>query len=121
MSNIYGKGAKGKATKLHALITRSKGSCEKCGTGEQGFLQCAHIISRKYSWTRTDLNNAFCLCASCHRFFTDNPVEFGIFTIDKIGDDQFDELIKKRNCTDKFDWEEEAKRLGVIAKEEGLT
>ena len=86
----------------------------------EAFLQCAHIISRKYSWTRTDLDNAFCLCASCHRFFTDNPVEFGIFTIDKIGDDKFDELIEKRNCIDKFDWEEEADRLKVIAKEEGL-
>ena len=120
MSNIYGKGAKGRATKLHAQIIRSKGSCEKCGAGEQAFLQCAHIISRKYSWTRTDLDNAFCLCASCHRFFTDNPVEFGIFTIDKIGDDKFDELIGKRNCIDKFDWDEEADRLKAIAKEEGL-
>jgi hypothetical protein len=118
MSNIYGKGAKGKATKLHALIVRSRGRCEKCGSGH--VLQCAHIISRKYSWTRTDLDNAFCLCASCHRFFTDNPVEFGIFTIDKIGDDMFDELILKRNSIDKFDWEEEAKRLNAIAKEEGL-
>jgi len=118
MSNIYGKGAKGKATKLHALIIRSHGRCERCGSGH--VLQCAHIISRKYSWTRTDLENAFCLCASCHRFFTDNPVEFGIFTIDKIGDDKFDELIQKRNSIDKFDWEEEAERLNTIAKEEGL-
>jgi len=47
-------------------------------------------------------------------------VEFGIFTIDKIGDDMFDELILKRNSIDKFDWEEEAKRLNAIAKEEGL-
>jgi hypothetical protein len=47
-------------------------------------------------------------------------VEFGIFTIDKIGDDLFDELILKRNSIDKFDWEEEAERLNAIAKEEGL-
>ena len=118
MGNIYGKGAKGKATKLHALIVRSRGRCEKCGS--RHVLQCAHIISRKYSWTRTDLDNAFCLCASCHRFFTDNPVEFGIFTIDTIGDDRFDELIKKRNSIDKFDWDEEADRLNVIAKEKNL-
>ena len=31
-----------------------------------------------------------------------------------------EELIEKRNCIDKFDWEEEADRLKVIAKEEGL-
>ena len=40
MSNIYGKGAKGRATKLHAQIVRSKGSCEKCGAGE---LSLIHI------------------------------------------------------------------------------
>jgi len=47
-------------------------------------------------------------------------VEFGTFTINKIGDDMFDELLLKRNSIDKFDWEEEAERLKVIAKEEGL-
>jgi hypothetical protein len=47
-------------------------------------------------------------------------VEFGIFTIDMIGDEKFDELIQKRNCNDKFDWDEEALRLKAIAKEEGL-
>jgi hypothetical protein len=43
-------------------------------------------------------------------------VEFGIFTIEKIGDDKFDELIQKRNSIDKFDWDEEAERLNAIAK-----
>jgi len=118
MSNIYGKGAKGKATKLHALIVRSRGRCEGCGS--RHVLQCAHIISRKYSWTRTNLDNAFCLCASCHRYYTDNPVEFGTFTIDKIGEEKYDELRQRRLSIDKFDWDEEANRLNVIAKEKGL-
>jgi predicted restriction endonuclease len=118
VSNIYGKGAKGKATKLHALIVRAHGSCLKCGTDQT--LQCAHIISRKYSWTRTDLDNAFCLCASCHAYFTDHPVDFGQFTIDQIGDDNYTALLRKRQSTDKVDWDVEAKRLEEIARDRGL-
>ena len=47
-------------------------------------------------------------------------MEFGIFTIDMIGHDKLDELIKKRNSIDKFDWDEEAIRLKDIAKERGI-
>ena len=118
MSNIYGKGDKGKATRLHALITRDHGECEKCGSVHA--LQCAHIISRKYGNTRTDLNNAFCLCASCHMYFTDNPVEFGTFTIDKIGEEAYAVLLQQRQLTSKVDWKQEVKRLDGIARERGL-
>jgi len=118
MADIYGKGAKGKATKLHALIVRSRGVCEACGSGNQ--LQCAHIISRKYSNTRTSLDNAFCLCASCHRTFTDNPVDFGKFVTDMIGEERYDELVKRRNLIAKVDWDTEATRLVEIAREKGL-
>ena len=52
--------------------------------------------------------------------FTDNPVEFGKFTIDQIGEDNYYSLYRKRECTDKMDWEAEAKRLREIAKEMGL-
>ena len=118
MTNIYGKGAKGKATRLHALITRSFGRCMKCGNAHA--LQCAHIISRKYARTRTDLDNAFCLCASCHMYFTDNPVEFGQFTIDQIGEENYTHLLRERQSIAKVDWDIEAKRLEVIAIERGL-
>ena len=118
MSNIYGKGDKGKATRLHALIVRDHGSCERCDSTHA--LQCAHIISRKYSNTRTSLNNAFCLCASCHMYFTDNPVDFGTFTIEKIGEEEYRVLLEQRQLTSKVDWKEEAKRLNGIARERGL-
>ena len=119
MPNIYGTGDKGKATRLHALIIRDFGQCMKCNNDHA--LQCAHIISRKYSQTRTDLSNAFCLCASCHMYFTDNPVEFGLFTIDQIGESNYDLLLEKRRSTAKVDWAAEAERLAEIAKERGLT
>ena len=118
MSNIYGKGAKGKATKLHAAIVRDHASCQSCGSTSN--LQCAHIISRKYSRTRTDLDNAFCLCASCHAHFTDHPVDFGQFTIDQIGESNYDLLLEKRRSIVKMDWDVEAARLAEIAKGRGL-
>ena len=118
MSNIYGKGPKGKATKLHAAIVRSRADCESCGSSHH--LQCAHIISRKYSWTRTALDNAFCLCGRCHRHFTDNPIEFGPFTLGKIGEANYQSLLDRRNSIAKFDWDEEVIRLLAIAKEQGI-
>ena len=118
MSNIYGKGNKGKATKLHAQIIRDRGACEKCGSSSN--LQCAHIFSRKYSWTRPSLDNAFCLCARCHRHYTDNPVEFGEFTNEMIGADKYQELVVLRETIMKFDWDAEADRLYAIAKERGI-
>ncbi len=118
MGDMYGKGPKGKATRLHAKIVRSLGYCENCGTSNS--LQCAHIISRKYSHTRTMLDNAFCLCASCHGIFTDNPVDFGEFTMEKIGEEKYYELVAARNKLEKFDWDEEVSRLQEIAKERGI-
>ena len=118
MSNIYGKGAKGRATKLHALIIRDLGYCESCGSS--GPLHCAHIISRKYSQTRTSSDNAFCLCASCHARYTDHPVEFGKFVTDMMGEEKYNELKLLSNLTDKVDWEVEANRLKQIAKKEGI-
>jgi hypothetical protein len=79
MSDMYGKGKKGKATRLHSKVVREIRMCERCGETEYTQLQCAHIIGRKYNATRTDLRNAFCLCAGCHAYFTDHPVEFGKF------------------------------------------
>ena len=77
MGVSYGKGDKAKATKLHSELVRTAGYCESCGGSN--YLQCAHVISRRYSATRTLLNNAFALCAGCHRRFTDHPLEFARF------------------------------------------
>ena len=102
MSVAYGKGDKGKATKLHSLIIRSVGFCENCGGNN--YLQCAHIISRRYSGTRTDLRNAFCLCASCHRRFTDWPREFSHFITDTWAADIYDDIKAKANASVKVNW-----------------
>lgn len=107
MGDMYGKGKKGKATKLHAAIIRDIGMCERCGG--DNFIQCAHIISRRFVATRTDLRNAFCLCAACHRYFTDHPVDFGRFVKERIGDKLYDKLNKMAHAGQKANddfWED---------------
>jgi hypothetical protein len=47
-------------------------------------------------------------------------VDFGLFTIDQIGDDNYTALLRKRQSTDKVDWDVEARRLEEIARDRGL-
>lgn len=119
MSVAYGVGDKGKATKLHSLIVRSRGSCERCGDADYSKLQCAHIIRRTYAWTRTDERGAWALCARCHFHLDNHPDEFMHFVRETIGMAQFDRL--KRRALDgvnkKFDWPAEVARLAAIWKE----
>lgn len=100
---------KKKATVLHSQLVRSRGACENCGKTTN--LQCAHIISRRYSATRTDLDNAFCLCAGCHMRFTEWPVEFGSFVVDKIGNVEYATLRAKAETVTRMDWAAELERL----------
>ena len=112
MTSAYGKGSKGKATRLHSLVVRSRGSCERCGSGNG--LQCAHIISRRYSATRTDEVNAWCLCAGCHMRLTQHPYEHMEFVAQTIGMDRFDVLRAKAEAgvkTNDAFWQGEVERL----------
>lgn len=113
MSNIYGKGAKAKATKLHSLVVRARGACERCGSTSS--LQAAHIVSRRYSATRTDERNAWCLCASCHFFLTHNPFEHVVFAHRTIGEVVYAELREKALSNLRpwkpADWQAEVDRL----------
>lgn len=113
--SIYGKGAKGKCDKLFSRIVRDVGKCQRCGQTDN--LQTAHIIGRKYSATRTDLNNAWCLCATCHRRLTDWPREHSHYITETIGSAKYDELRNKAEQVTKMNWEDEYERLKEIAKQ----
>lgn len=130
--NIYGKGARKKATELHSLIVRERAGfvCENCGrkrhppgltkeekkVAETGQIQCAHIISRNYGATRTDEKNAFALCAKCHWRFGKWPMEFARFVFAKIGEEEYDRLAAKAmaGTGTKIDWVAELERLQEI-------
>jgi hypothetical protein len=106
------KAAKANADRLFSKIVRSHGECEHCGaTPDQVQLQCAHWISRRYAWTRTHGSNAFCLCAKCHRWFTDHPTEFSRWAIRQRGEDVYQQILIRSQRRDKFDWFAEEARL----------
>jgi hypothetical protein len=74
-------------------------------------LECAHWISRRYSNIRTDFDNAFCLCSSHHRWFTDHPTEWGRWTIEQRGEATYQRLLEASQKTDKVDWIEQLAQL----------
>lgn len=117
-STVYGKGLRGKATKLHSELVRSRGRCENCG-GTQN-LQTAHIIGRRYAATRVDPLNAFCLDAKCHMRFTEHADEWMAFIDRTIGRDEYDRLKQKAlagvKANDLF-WQGEVDRLKALLGE----
>jgi hypothetical protein len=104
--------AKDKATKLHSVLVRARGACERCGRTEN--LQCAHIISRRYSHTRCRLDNAFCLCAGCHIYLTQHPLSMANFVKKEIGINGYMELKSISQRTEKVDWLEQLEFLRSI-------
>lgn len=119
------------ATDLHSKIIRAAGECQNCGyvcpcpekpvkhLQKPGCkLECAHIITRARRNTRTDLDGAFCLCASCHTHFTLNPVEWGIWVIDQIGrrayNDHYRKSLEPAEQTALMFWRGERARLQQV-------
>jgi hypothetical protein len=117
MSASYGKQAKAKATKLHSLYVRTRDNftCRWCGAtkddGKQ--IQCAHILSRSISATRTDENNAVALCASCHWKQSKNPLVWARWLEDELGREALDHLLEIGVPGVKVDWDAEVKRLQI--------
>lgn len=109
MSIKPARGYKAKSDKLFSQLVRSRGTCLNCGSTQN--LQCAHIVSRRYSATRTDLLNAYCLCAKDHFYFTAWPKEFSKFITEHTGTEVYDELKRKAETVTKINWQDEYERL----------
>lgn len=112
------KGAKAKADKLFSEIIRSQGYCEANGVEKpcSNQLQTAHICSRRYSSTRTDLRNAFCLCFNHHRYFTDQPRQFSYFITNSWAQPYYDTIYNKSITPTKVDWNERVEFLTDIRR-----
>jgi hypothetical protein len=121
MPTNYGKKAKAKATKLHSLVVRTRDNftCRWCGiTRNEGKqIQCAHIISRAISATRTDEENALALCASCHWKQSKNPLVWARWLEQELGKAHLDCLLDKGVAGVKVDWDSEVERLQTILDE----
>lgn len=108
--------AKNKCDRLFSQLVRSVGYCEKCGRSEDVQLQCAHWISRRYVHTRTDPDNAFCLCAACHRWFTDHPTEWGRWAVEQRGEDVYARLFEASKVRGPKNWVAELESLTELAE-----
>lgn len=108
MSLKRDKGLKREATALHSIVTRMYGACERCGKENGVQLQCAHINSRRFNSTRTLLINAYCLCAGCHRYYTDHPREFSRFITTTWHQELYDDVFSMARATTaiKTNWQD---------------
>ena len=79
--------------KWFSVIVRAEGRCRRCGTTEG--LQCAHIVSRRYSGTRFSRDNAMCLCARCHMYFTHRPLEWDEYVTSLMGESAYADLKRR--------------------------
>lgn len=71
-----------KADALFSKHIRSFGGCQAMTYEDvrcDGVLQCAHLTTRGNMRLRFDENNAICMCAGHHRFFTNHPLEWSLF------------------------------------------
>lgn len=89
-------------------------TCEKCNVNfahDKHSLQCSHIVGRRVLLLRHDPRNANALCASCHHYFTDRPLEFSGWVRSHIGDTIADELQRLSQVVHKRhkDWKKEAR------------
>tara|TARA_R110000868_G_scaffold102674_7_gene282812 strand:- start:454 stop:831 length:378 start_codon:yes stop_codon:yes gene_type:complete len=113
----YGKSTKAKATKLHSLYVRTRDNftCRWCGATKQSGkqIQCAHIISRSISATRTDESNAVALCASCHWAQSKNPLVWARWVEKELGTKYLDGLLARGVPGVKVDWGAEVERLKI--------
>jgi hypothetical protein len=108
---------KEEATRLHSLIVRrTKGPWCQNGCGREA-TDAAHIIGRTYAHTRTDVDNAFALCGTCHHHFGHFADDWMAFVDSTIGRSEYERLKTKAldGVQAKFDWFDELDRLRAIA------
>jgi hypothetical protein len=74
---------------------RANWKCEACGNTET--LQCSHIVGRRVKSVRWDGMNATCLCAACHRKFTEHPLDHVRWLEKHLGRQHLAILQEKRN------------------------
>lgn len=92
----------------------ARGQCQRCGD-YAGPFECAHIVRRRYAWTRTDERNAWCLCIPCHRTVDTRASVFDNLVEETIGSAVLVELEEKAARREKFDWAKELERWKEMA------
>lgn len=94
---------------------RAAYQCECCGSREN--LQCAHVFGRIRYTVRCDDRNAYCLCASCHYTFTQDPLAWADFVRSKMGNEVYDDLRLVANRPAKFTKQDKADMTAHLRRE----
>lgn len=114
------------ADALCGEIVRSRGYCEVprfTKSNCKGNLQWAHIFSRSYYQIRWDPNNALCMCAGHHMYFTQHPIEWEELVKRMIGEENYQALRKMALDYKKIDYGDimyelnQKKKAGLIMNE----
>lgn len=93
----------------------SRRVCERCGD-TYGQFEAAHIVRRRFSHTRTDETNGWCLCHECHGR-VDGVASNFMHLVDKtIGPEKLHELEQKSLDRSKKDWFAEHERLKALVR-----
>ena len=103
-----------KLDKIVSLIVRERGHCQRCGKRDN--LQCCHIFSRIYNATRWLLDNLLCLCSACHFFFHKNPILFGEYVRELLGEERYLLLKESRNRITKYTTEDLETKYKVLSE-----
>ena len=78
---------------LFSRKIRTIGKCQRCGKINN--LQCSHIYTRNQKAIRWDAQNALCLCAGCHFWWHQNPIET-LELVKKIFGEDHDALLRSK-------------------------
>lgn len=80
-------------------LRESRGNnCENCGaSGLVKKMECCHIYGRANKSTRWDTANCVCMCHTCHRHYTENPLLFHDWLTQHLGSGMLELLLEKKN------------------------
>lgn len=101
-----------KLDKVFSKLIREHGKCVRCGTTDN--LQCCHIYSRANRAVRWDVDNALCMCAGCHFWAHQSPLEFAELCKHILGIHTYSSLRIKARTIKKWTNDEAAAYLGCI-------
>jgi len=82
------------------IRTRDMWTCQRCSKQYDpptSALHCSHFWSRGNWRVRFDEDNTEALCYGCHSYLGGNPVEFHKYYLEKLGQERFDALEKRKN------------------------
>jgi len=83
---------------------RADHTCEFCGLyiGKTLSCHCCHIHGRSSRSVRWDADNALCLCAKHHFFYTNHPTDFFVWLRDYLGEGYLEILSEKAHTVKKW-------------------